>query len=195
MKQQIPPPQQSEAEGATAWADPMTSASEAIAKNIFMISFHFEWNKNPAAGVAAAKLKNSLGARRRHRRSIGPRLSAAIESVPLELGEVRFQAELTRLQKELEANLHVAAGSAVHSGRGRARGEVFAIRAQQLPSVTGRAALSMANGLASIVTSAKAIMLSNRTVLRIEESVGIASVICMARPMNRADAPSVGGLR
>jgi hypothetical protein len=37
MTQQIPPPQQSEAEGATAWADPMTSTSEAIARNIFMI--------------------------------------------------------------------------------------------------------------------------------------------------------------
>jgi hypothetical protein len=38
-------------------------------------------------------------------------------------------------------------------------GGLCAMRAQQLPSVAGRAALSMANGFASIVTMAKATML------------------------------------
>ena len=64
-------------------------------------------------------------------------------------------------------------------------GEVCVIRAQQLPSVAGRAALSMANGLASIVTRAKATMLSSRTVLRIEESFGIASMICISEDCDR----------
>ncbi|CAN5471235.1 hypothetical protein BH18VER1_BH18VER1_10470 [soil metagenome] len=45
--QQLPPSQQPDAEGATACADSMTSTSEAIAKNIFMISFQMELPKTP----------------------------------------------------------------------------------------------------------------------------------------------------
>jgi len=109
----------------------------------------------PRRDSTAAEEMNLLGARRRHGWTIGPPELAGSKIVPAKLSTSRLEMNLSGLQKELQANLHVAARSSAHSGRERAGCGAVHHSQATTPSVAGRATLLTVNGLASIVTMGK----------------------------------------